>query len=168
MPSSAVRTFSDPDDYGASIRATTAEMTVTGRGLYAVKIVRIDLHRLWMQRFSDNLPRVAHAVNLTGRAILTFRTEPGSSFVSGGLEMSPTSVIRNSVGEAFYQRTSGSASWGAMSLPLEEIAAVGEAFAGFDLTPPRDAMLVKAPPSAMTRLLRLHAAAGYLAERSRK
>jgi len=32
MPSSVVQTFSDPDDYAASIRGTRAEMTVIGRG----------------------------------------------------------------------------------------------------------------------------------------
>ena len=61
MPSSAVHTFTDPDDYGATIRNTKAEVTVTGRGQFAAKITRIDLHRLWMQRFSDNLPRIAHS-----------------------------------------------------------------------------------------------------------
>ena len=58
MPSSAVRTFTDPDDYAASIRATRAELTVTGRGQFTAQLVRIDLRRLWMQRFSDNLPRL--------------------------------------------------------------------------------------------------------------
>ena len=61
MPSSAVRTFSDPDDYATSIRATKAEVAVTGRGKFTAKLIRIDLHRLWMQRFSDNLPRVGHS-----------------------------------------------------------------------------------------------------------
>jgi transcriptional regulator GlxA family with amidase domain len=51
-----------------------------------------------------------------------------------------------------------------MSLPVEEIAAVGEAFAAVDLTPPRDAMLITPPQAAMARLQRLHAAAGQLAE----
>ena len=74
MPSSAVRTFTDPDDYAAAIRATKAEMTVTGRGHFAAKLIRIDLHRLWMQRFSDNLPRIAHSAAITGRAIISFRT----------------------------------------------------------------------------------------------
>jgi AraC-like DNA-binding protein len=36
--------------------------------------------------------------------------------------------------------------------------------AGRDLTPPRDTMIVTPPPSAMTKLQRLHAAAGHLAE----
>jgi len=51
-----------------------------------------------------------------------------------------------------------------MSLPVGEIATVGEAMAGFDLTPPRDAILITPAPAAMLRLRRLHAAAGYLAE----
>jgi len=51
-----------------------------------------------------------------------------------------------------------------MSLPVGEIATVGEAMAGFDLTPPRDAILITSAPAAMLRLRRLYAAAGYLAE----
>jgi hypothetical protein len=46
MPSSAVRTFADPDAYASAIRATKAELTVTGRGQFAAKIIRTDLHRL--------------------------------------------------------------------------------------------------------------------------
>ena len=60
MPSSAVRTFTDPDDYTAAIRGTSAELTLIGRGRFNAKLTRIDLHRLWMHRFSDNLPRIAH------------------------------------------------------------------------------------------------------------
>ena len=51
MPSSAVHTFADPDDYGAAIRRTKAEIfeiNVTGRGRFTGKIIRIDLHSLWM------------------------------------------------------------------------------------------------------------------------
>jgi hypothetical protein len=71
MPSSAARTFTDPDDYAAAIRATKAELTVTGRGKFTAKLTRIDLHRLWMQRFSDNLPRVGHSAATSGRAIIS-------------------------------------------------------------------------------------------------
>jgi hypothetical protein len=45
LPSSVVRTFSDPDDYTAAIRGAQAEVTVTGRGEFTAKLVRIDLHR---------------------------------------------------------------------------------------------------------------------------
>jgi AraC-like DNA-binding protein len=164
LSSSAVRTFTDPDDYAASIRATNAEFTVSERGQFTANLIRIDLHRLWMQRFSDNLPRVGHSAAKSGRAIISFRTQPGPSLLWGGAEMHPTNIVRHGEGESTFQRSSGSASWGAMSLPMEVAAAVGEALAACDLMPPRNAMLITPPPSAMARLQRLHAAAGRLAE----
>jgi AraC-like DNA-binding protein len=117
-----------------------------------------------MQRFSDNLPRIAHSASVTGRAIISFRTEPGPNFLWSGAEMHPTNIMRHSEGGSSYQRTSGLASWGAMSLPVADMAAVGETLAGCDLTPLRDAMLIAPLPAAMARLQRLHAAAGHLAE----
>ena len=164
MPSSAVRTFTDPDNYAAAIRATKAEVTVTRRGRFTAEITRIDLHRLWMQRFSDNLPRVGHSAGMSGRAIISFRTQPGPSLLWGSVEMHPNNIVRHGEGESTFQRSSGSASWGALSLPVEDAAAVGQTLAGCDLTPPRNAMLITPPPSAMARLQRLHAAAGQLAE----
>jgi AraC-like DNA-binding protein len=164
MPSSAVHTFSDPDDYTASIRATKAEVTVTGRGQFTAKLTRIDLHRLWMQRFSDNLPRIGHSAATSGRATFSFRIQPGPSLLWGGAEMLQTNIVRHGEGESTFQRSSGSASWGAMSLPLADMATIGETMAGVDLTPPRNAMLITPPPAAMATLQRLHAAAGHLAE----
>ena len=92
MPSSAVRTFSDPDDYAASIRGTSAEMTVMGRGHFRAKLIQVELYRLRMQRFSDNLPRIAHSAAVTGRAIVNFRIRTGPSMLANGVELKPTSI----------------------------------------------------------------------------
>jgi transcriptional regulator GlxA family with amidase domain len=81
MPSSAVHTFTDPGEYAAAIRATTVDLTVTGRGHFTGKRTRIDLHRLWMQRLSENMARTLHSAFVTGRAIVTFRTHPGPSLL---------------------------------------------------------------------------------------
>ncbi|HKM74470.1 MAG TPA: helix-turn-helix domain-containing protein [Stellaceae bacterium] len=164
MPSSAVRTFTDSDDYTSAIRNTRAELTVIGRGHFTASVTRIDLHRLWMQRFSDNLPRVAHSAAGTGRAVISFRTEPGPSLLWSGVEMQPTNIIRHSEGKSSFQHSSGSACWGAMSLPVEDMVSVGAAIAGVDLAPPRDALIVTPSPAATAKLQRLHAAAGQLAE----
>jgi hypothetical protein len=168
MPSSAVRTFSDPDEYAAAIRATKAELTVTGRGQFGAKIIRIDLHRLWMQRCSDNLPRVGHSASMSGRAIISFRTERGPTLLAGAAEMHPTNVVRCSEGSSSFQRSSGSASWGSMSLPVEDMISVGTTLGGCDLAPPSVTLIVIPPPAAMSRLQRLHAAAGDLAENAPK
>jgi len=118
MPSSAVRIFSDPDDYAASIRATNAELMVTARGPFTAKLVRIDLHRLWMQRAFDNLPRITYPTNIAGRAVVSFRTQPGPSLATDGLEMQPTNVVRHSEGQSYYRRSSGLAAYASMSLPV--------------------------------------------------
>jgi hypothetical protein len=165
MPSSAVRTFSDPDDYAAYIRNSTAEMTITRRGVFNAKLTRIDLHRLWMQRLSDNLPRIAHGADMR-RPSITFRTRPGPSLLWGGVEMRPTHIVRHAENESAFQHSSGLADWAAMSLPIEDMVSVGATIGDLDSTPPKNPMLVAPSPAAMARLLQLHAAAGDLAEKA--
>src|SRR6516165_2591570 len=164
MPSSVVRTFSDADDYAAAIRQGTVEVTVTGRGNFAAKLTKIDLHRLWMQRFSENLARIYHVDGWGGRAIIVFRTQAGPSLLFNGRELQPSDIVRFSKGQSYYQRSSGSACFAGMSLPLEDMGSVGRTMAGRDLTPPRDTLICTPPPGAVARLQRLHAAAAHLAE----
>jgi AraC-like DNA-binding protein len=78
--------------------------------------------------------------------------------------MQPTNIVRYSEGQNYYRRSSGLAAYGSMSLPLAEMAVVGETLGAVDLAPPRDAMLITPMPAAIARLQRLHAAAGGLAE----
>jgi len=140
-------------------------VTVTGRGQFCAKASRIEFHRLWIQRFSDSLPRVLHAALVTRRrAMVQFRTAPGPHLFVSGVEIGPTNILRHSLSDDFHHRTSGSVSYATMSLPVEDMVAVGEAMAGTDLAPPRDAMLITPSPSAMARLQQLHAAAASLAE----
>ncbi len=89
MISSAVRTFTYPDDYAAAIRQGTTELTVTRRGDFTAKLTRIDLHRVWMQRFWENLPRVSHVAGWGGRAVIAFRTHPGPGLLRSGVQMDP-------------------------------------------------------------------------------
>jgi hypothetical protein len=125
MPSSAVRTFTDPDDYAAAIRATNTELTVTGRGRFTGKLIRIDLHRMWMQWASDSLPRITHSTNIAGRAVVSFRTQPGPRLLTNGLEMQPTSIVFHSEGQSYYRCSSGLATYGSMSLPMAVMAPSG-------------------------------------------
>jgi AraC-like DNA-binding protein len=164
MLSSDVRSFTDPDAYAAAVRQSAVQLTVTGRGYFTAQIIRIDLQRLWMQRFSDSLPRIAHTDSLGGRVVISFRTQPGPSLSWGGADLQPMDIIRHRVSGSSYQHSSGVTGIGAMSLPLADMASVGPAIAGCDLMPPCDALIVTPQPDAMAILQRLHAAAGHLAE----
>jgi AraC-like DNA-binding protein len=164
MPSSAVRTFDDPDDYTASLRGVTSELTITGRGRFAARLVSVNLHSLSMRRLSDNLPRSAHSVDDPGLATISFRTHPGPSLLRNGVEMLPSNIIQRGHAESYFQRSDGLACFGSISLSVEHMASVGEALVGCDLTPTKDALTVTPPPAAMAKLQRLHAVIGQLAE----
>jgi len=163
MPSSAVRTFTDPDEYAAVIRQGTVEPTTTGHGQFTAKLTRIDLHRLWMQRFEQNLSQILHVDGWGGRVSFTFRTHPGPHLFAGGFEYQPTNIVRPGPGQGYFIRSSGAFRLGAMSLPMEDLSSIG-VLAGVDVTRSRDAMLLTPPPTAMARLQRLHATAAGLAE----
>jgi hypothetical protein len=164
MPSSAVHTFTDPDEYAAVFPATSADLTITGCGQFIANVTRIDLHRLWMLRYSDNLPRVKHSTNITGRTIIAFRTQHGPGLFFNGKEMHSGNIKQLGPGQSDNQQSAGLASVGVMSLPVEDMASVGKAIAGIELEPPRDGLIFTPPTPAMAKLQRLHAAATYLAE----
>lgn len=163
MPSSSVRTFSDADEYAAEIRGSAHRFTVTQRGTYRAKLTRVQLHSLWMQRFSDNLPRVAHLDITTDRSVVSFLTQPGSK-IYNGVEVDATTISRTRAYQSMYELASRPTPYGAMSLPSEEMTAVGIAVAGRDLTPPNDEIVFTPSADALARLRRLHSTAGNLAE----
>ena len=164
MPSSAARIFADPDEFATSIRQGNCELTVNGRGNFSSELIRIDLHHLWMQRFSGALPWVLSVTDWGGRAAIGFRTALGPRMRWAGIEMAPGTIIRNSVNHAFYFDSAGASDIGTMSLPIAEIVSAGAALAGIDLSPRKDVRSIAPPPAAMARLQRLHAAAAVLAK----
>ena len=166
MPTSSLWKFTDPDEYTERTRAAKFDLAVTQAGYFEAKLTRIDLHRLWMQRFSENLSRVLHFECDPARAIISFATQGGSGFVHDGSELQPNSIMRHSRGHGGFQRVTGPAHFAAMSLPIADMQSLGANLAGCDFAPPKESLIITAQPTAMARLQRLHAAAGYLAEHS--
>ena len=72
MPSSAVRTFTDHDEYFAGIQNLQLEGLVEWRGQLCAEAMHIDLHRLWMHRFNEDLLRI---MKTYGRSVPGVRRE---------------------------------------------------------------------------------------------
>ena len=125
MPSSAVRTFTDPDDCAAAIRGSKAELTVTGRGPFSAKLVRIDLHRLWMQRLSDNLPRILHLAAMTWARLHHLPHAAWTEPALGRAGNAADPLLRVAEGENAFQQSSGAACFIGTSLPVEEMVSSG-------------------------------------------
>jgi AraC-like DNA-binding protein len=164
VPSIIVRNFTDPDDYAASVVTVNAELTITARGRFEAKQIWIGLHDLWMQRFSETLPRIAHAAAGGGRAGMTFRTKPGAGLSWNRTEMGPSSFIRVQEHHDAFQRSTGPVSFGGISLPPETLRSVVADISGRDLKHNPDRLGFTPPPAAAATLRRLHAEAGDLAE----
>ena len=76
MPSSATRTFTDPDMCFAGIRNLQIDGVITKRGEFRAKATRIDMHRLWMHRFDESLPRIMRITPSGKRSLISSRPIP--------------------------------------------------------------------------------------------
>ena len=106
MPTSSVWSFTDPGEFTARVRATSMELAITRSGRFEAKVIRIDLNRMWLQRFSDSLPRVAHFNHGPGRAIISFRTHAGPDILWDG-KVEPAGLARHPECYSFFHRSSG-------------------------------------------------------------
>ena len=164
MPSSAVHTFSDPNEYGATVRAAQTEMTVTVGGPFSAKLVRVDLHRLWMQRFSDKGPRLMRAATTPERVIVCFPMQRGLSFYWGGREAHWESLFLVGVGQEVFQRSTGPSDWAAMSLPVDDFKCAVSAINHRDVQLQSEGRTILPAPDAMAKLRGIYAATSGLAE----
>ena len=164
MAASSVRKFTDPDDYSSSFRDFQYELNVTVGGDFAAEHIRVDLHKLRLQHYSSNLPWVAHTAIPDDRAVFALRAEPGPSLLRAGEEILPTNIERLARGQTIFTRSSGSVSWGTISLSRDALAAIGVATSGRELMTPVDVTTETPHPAAIEQLRRLYAVAGRLAK----
>ena len=164
MPSSAFRTFSDPDEHAAAIRAAKATILVTKPGEYRAELTRVDLHRLWMQTSRTVLPHVARYSVARDRSVVLFPGEAHrGSIHHTGIELSHGEMMFNSLGSEHYHRMGANSHWRAMSLAPEELAVAARTMAAVDLGTPASNRRIRPPPHLMSRLSRLHHATTRLA-----
>ena len=79
MPYSDVRTFTDPDEYAGTLRAST-RLTITGLGGFKRNGPASSCTAYGCGGPRSNLQRIFDLTNaLPGRAYMTFRTQPGPS-----------------------------------------------------------------------------------------
>jgi len=165
MPWSAVRRFADPDAFFASIRNLQIDGLVERRGHFRAESTRIDLHRLWMHRFDETLPRIMKVTPSGMRAGILFAIDPEQPpMQANGVETSQNQIARFGLEWDWYLRSSAPSEWGTMSLAREDLAAAGSAIIGRELVRPTFAGSIASSAPALSRLRKLHEAACHLAK----
>src|SRR4051794_4016569 len=57
MLCSSISDCADVDEFRSNIRQPNSEIVITGIGSFSARVIKIDLHRLWMQQLAETLPR---------------------------------------------------------------------------------------------------------------
>ena len=165
MPSSAVRTFTDPVEFFTGIRNLQIVGIVQRRGEFRARSTRIDLHRLFLCRFDENLPRIMKVSPSGGRAGILFAVKPGQpAMLVNGTEIAEDQIARVGLHWEWYLRSSAPSEWGTMSLAADDLAAAGEQIIGRELVPPTFARSIAPQGAALSRLRKVHDGAGRLAK----
>lgn len=165
--SSRTANFTDPESYTRAVRATQADLVVTGKGRFYSELTGIDFQQLWMQRGDESLGRVAWIRNCPSRAPIMFLTEDNPTpMTDGGLEVSAGDIVVYGLGSTSHARTAADTHWGAMSLTPEDLAKAGLAILGRELTVPPVTRRIRPATRLMSRLLASHAEACRLARQA--
>jgi hypothetical protein len=108
VPSSAVHVFTDPDAYHPAIQNAEVEGVITARGKYRTELTPIRLHRLWMQRGAETLPRVMNVkVDGTRPGILLATDQNQPVLHVGGMELAQGEMIAVGSDWAYHHRDGG-------------------------------------------------------------
>jgi AraC-like DNA-binding protein len=99
------------------------------------------------------------------RAGIVFATELGQPAMRfNGIEIADGQIFRNGLDWEWYLRSSTPCGWGSMSLKPEDLAAAGETIIGRELVPATFARSLTPSAPVLSRLRKLHEAAGHLAQ----
>jgi AraC-like DNA-binding protein len=164
MVSSTVQTLADPEAFWAAIRAQEVRGVVTARGNFRGDLARLDFKRLWMQRFTENLPRVLHVSihsERVGIVFLAHQSQPAMHI--GAIEASGAEIIKLDSEAGSHYRSAGPLRWGSMSMTREDLAAAGRLIVGRELAPPTSLQPLRSPAPLLSRLRNVHEAAAQLA-----
>ena len=148
MPSSATRTFTDPEMYFSGIRNLQIDGVITKRGEFRAELTHIDLHRLFMYRSDETASDNESSAQWdAGRD--RFRDRPWRA-------VDADQRRRNSGRPNFQKRARlgmvpsifGALSMGSVSLMPEDLAAASKAIIGRELVPASFARSLTPPTAA--------------------
>ncbi len=161
---SAVWSFSDPFAYEAAIRAADIHILSVRRAEFAADLTRVDVGKVWMQRFRDTAPRLARTSGHSSRSIIVFRAGADRGALRhGGFEVDDHTLLFLGAGSTDAQVTGGAVGLASMSLAPVDLAAAASLLAERDVSSPRRSSALRPHAAALARLKFLHDAAIRLA-----
>jgi AraC-like DNA-binding protein len=157
--------FADPQAYQMSVRPAQVELLVTAKGNFSAALTAIKLPCLSLQSGRETLPRVARAAVGKDRLSLFFLAgEDQASTRHSGRVLAFGEIVASAAGSMQHLRTDGPCHWATLSTSRRDFTSTSNALVGRDLIEPSVTRYYRSPLPALSRLLKLHQAAGQLAE----
>jgi AraC-like DNA-binding protein len=163
MAASGTAIFDNPADYQAAIGGASVNLTLTSGGDFEARLTWLNLRDLRVVRGRENLPRIAFISLPPERVVFSFPTSKAPAIWSG-LELRFGDILFRGCGQRTHQWTAGESQWGLISLPPNQLTAVGKALTGLEIDLPPDGRVLRRSGTAATRLLRLHSKVCRLTE----
>jgi AraC-like DNA-binding protein len=167
VPSSALLTFSDPDDYHSYAKTIGAGVkpTLLTPGDYHVAVTSIHLEQMHVSRNEVSLPRLLHNAYPDRYHTLGFYIddEHPPSLVNGQDIASDNVIVAPRGAEAFSRSTTSLAS-ASLCLPPDRLSVAAKALLGYELDVGPSLRFTQLPPALLLRLRGLLWAACNLAE----
>jgi AraC-like DNA-binding protein len=162
MTGDGTATFTNPDDYQASIGSATVNLVLTGGGDFRARLTSLNLRHLQVLRGHENLRRIAYVALPPERVVISFPAS-AAPLIWGGLELRRGNIVFHGSGERTHQWTTGESKWGLISLSPKQLSACSKALTGLEINSPSATRILQ-PSANAARLLLLHSKACRLAE----
>lgn len=164
MINSALRRFSDPESFQQFVRGGDARVLVLARGEYQGELTRVDLPHIWMQRFWQSLPTLAHIrVHEARSSVVFLADERQRSVIYSSAEVGPGEAVSAALGDEHHVRFPAGSTLSACSMTAADLAYFGRALTGRELRAPPVNRVIRPNADLMSRLRSVHSAAVSLA-----
>ncbi len=153
MAWSKVFDFSEPSDCQAVSRCERREFIPTGRGRFRAEITQVGIGGLLVHQLHFALAQVSIVAIKPGYRSIEFLTRPGSPFLHGGREVSPSDIVV--IGsDAAHQRSGPALHYGTISLAIDVLVAAVQTMIDRELS--QEPQIVRPHFALAAQLLSLH------------
>jgi AraC-like DNA-binding protein len=157
-------TFTDPDDYRASVPGAAIDLVLTGSDRFRARVTWVNMRRLNLVRLEESVARVAAVSLAPTRLFVSFPLNRDPGPVWNGKTLRRGEMVLHRRGEHFHQRTAGPCRWGLTSLAPGDFTTYSQALLGAVSAPPHVTQILRPSPRPIDEFLRLHHQACRLAQ----
>ncbi len=159
MPRAGNVTFTDPDDFRASVPGATIDLVFSGDGQFRARVTSLELPHVRLGEIHEWLPRIGFVALAPDPVFVSFaiRSTARRTWRGTGLEWGD--LVLHAGGESFHERCGGNYHWGLVGVSRARLSAYARALTDHDILVPRLGQILRPSAAAAARLRLVHAMA---------